>query len=86
MVLKNVKVKSDDVAFIDDVKGDYPRNKIVSDAIKSLQDKSKIKLDIYTKDYVIRLLNSIENTVIIPIDKRTKTKREIDEIRRILGG
>lgn len=85
MVLQNIKVKEEDRSYIDAVKGNKPRNAVVSDAIKVFNSHIKVDLDIYKRDYVNRLLNSIENTVIIPVDKRTRIQKEIDELRRIVN-
>jgi len=85
MVLQNIKVKDTDRNYIDKVKGDYPRNKVVTDALNMLRNGSLI-IDLHKKQRLIRLLNSIENNIIIPVDKQRKVKREFDEVRRILGG
>lgn len=85
MPLQNIKVKEEDRSYIDKVKGNKPRNVVVSDAIKVFNSHIKVDLDIYKRDYVNRLLNSIENTVIIPVDKRTRIQKEIDELRRIVN-
>lgn len=88
MVLKNIKAKDIDIQTIDEIRDNKPRNVIVSEAVDLLKWKSRIKIhksNIQDKDYINRLLNSIENNIIIPIDRQAKVKRELEELRRMVS-
>lgn len=83
MPQQNIKVTQSQREEIDRIKGNKPRNAVVQDALDAL--KGTLDMDVYLKQRVCRILREIENNVIVPLDKQSKVKRELEELRRIIS-
>lgn len=83
MPQQNIKVTQSQREEIDRIKGNKPRNAVVQDALDAL--KGTLDMDVYLKQRVGRILREIENNVIVPLDKQSKVKRELEELRRIIS-
>lgn len=83
MPQQNIKVTQSQREEIDRIKGNKPRNAVVQDALDAL--KGTLDMDVYLKQRVGRILREIENNVIVPLDKQSKVKREMEELRRIIS-
>lgn len=83
MPQQNIKVTQSQREEIDRIKGNKPRNAVVQDALDAL--KGTLDMDVYLKQRVGRILREIENNVMVPLDKQSKVKRELEELRRIIS-
>lgn len=83
MPQQNIKVTQSQREEIDRIRGNKPRNAVVQDALDAL--KGTLDMDVYLKQRVGRILREIENNVIVPLDKQSKVKRELEELRRIIS-